>query len=272
MERLLPFVLANRILPHNSIFRDLYPVREVIKNEKAMYDYYAEVSKTPVENTKYAFWPARFESIFKRYNIDISCKSILDISGGPGYLTKYLSGKCKRVVVTEFSEDSVKGMSKNLAIDAVKYDYNTDRLDEIFKEQFDIVLIEYSINFCGDLQDFASRLYRIVSDKGFIYVTFVPPTLGCCLRWQHDQYTYNILYHPETIVRVFAQNGFVLRDRYSDPQYSYTKGYAQAGILFLLLRMPFIYLYKFKALNCTNSINRELIQKNIACVFTKGAL
>jgi len=266
MESLFPVRLASKVFK-KSVIDQLYPMQEVIDNEKTFYDYYHELSKMPIEKTKYAHLPAKFDSIFQSYNIDITEKKILDISGGPGYLSKHLKGKCKKIIVTEFSEYSAKGMAQHLDVEAIKFDYNKDHIDEVIKERFDIILIEYSINFCNDLQDFVRRLCKIAAANALIYVTFVPPTLGCCLRWQHDEYTYNILYQPETLLRMFTQNGFSIKDRISDGEYNFMKGINWKS---LLLRLPFILLYKSKALKKRNSINRELIQKNRGFIFFKN--
>lgn len=266
MENFLPAYIAKKIFK-KSIFDHYYPMQDVIADEKVFYDYYYELSKTPIEQTKYAHFPAKFDSIFKKYNVELAGKKILDISGGPGYLSKYLKGKCEKIVLTEFSEYAVEGMRRHLDIEAVKFDYNKDSIDGVVTGEFDIILIEYSINFCDDLLDFVRRLNKITAPGAFVYVSFVPPTLGCCLRWQHDEYTYNILYHPETLLRMFTQNGFKLHDRFSDGEYNFMKGFMLKG---LLLRLPFILLYKFKALNKKNSINRELIQKNRGFVFFKS--
>lgn len=268
IENLFPIVLAKRMLK-KLIIDQLYPMQDVIEDEKIFYNYYYELSKVPIEKTKYDSLPAKFDSIFKKYNIDLSGKKVLDISGGPGYLSKYLKDKCKKIMVTEFSEYAVKGMTQHLGIEAVKFDYNKDKIDEVIKERFDIILIEYSINFCNDLDDFVRRLDKISAPGVFIYVSFVPPTLGCCLRWQHDEYTYNILYHPESMLRIFIQNGFSIQDRFSNGEYGFMEGLSWKV---LLLRLPFILLYKLKALKKKNSINRELIQKNRGFIFRKSQI
>jgi len=270
MERILPMyflelLVRKRFSRLKRYLNDLYRVQEVVERESAFYDYYAQVSRIPVEETAWAFLPIRFDSLFKRYDMDVSGKTILDISGGPGYLTKHLGPKCKKAVVTEFSQRAVDGMRKHLGINAVKYDYNSYSLDEVTQDTFDLVIIEYSINFCKDLRAFVSQLYRIVADRGVVYVSFVPPTLGCCLRWQHDEYTYNSLWQPSTLVKAFVEAGFTLVDQYSDGEYHYLRDIRS----YPWVRLPFVFYYRTKALWTPRIANKQLIQRNVVCMFAK---
>lgn len=193
-------------------------------------------------------------------NINMNGKKILDISGEPGLLAKQLEGVAERVLVTGYSQIAVDAMKKQLGIDAIKFDYNQDRLHEVIKDKFDIVLIRWSINFCLDLKAFAYSLRKLVHDDSIVYISFVPPTLGCCLRWQYDEYTYNILYHPETIARIFTEEGFILYCRNNEVSYHYTKDRNKLKALFTI---PYLIAARRRDMN----INRELIQKGLIQVF-----
>jgi 2-polyprenyl-3-methyl-5-hydroxy-6-metoxy-1,4-benzoquinol methylase len=262
-EYFLPSSIAALILP-KIICNELYPVREIIKNEHYYYDYYEQIAQIPLIKTKWFFVPKKFQAVFKKNQISIRNKRILDISGGPGFLTKYVSHFTKHAIVTEFSEKAVAGMKKYLGIQAVKFDYNTDSIHLLFQQPFDIVIIEYSINFCKNLQAFVSSLKKIVKNGSYIYISFIPPTIGCCLRWQHDEYTYNILYQPETLLRIFIQNGFKLIRSYSDGEYGFLDN---LPLLLFLFRLPFAFWFGLKSIFFTSTCNREFVQKNIVYLF-----
>lgn len=112
-------------------------------------------------------------------------------------------------------------MRRNLGIEAVKFDYQTDRLRTVIEGTFDLVLIDYSINFCLDLAAFVRSLAEVVKPGGHVYVSFVHPTLGCFLRGQFDEYTYNALYRPATVDEAFTDAGFSVRAEMSDPADEY---------------------------------------------------
>ena len=73
-------------------------------------------------------------------------------------------------------------MKTNLMIDAVRYDFNRDKLRQVVDGKFDIVLIRHAINFCKDIRELALELKQVVKPDGIIYVSFVVPTIPSCLR------------------------------------------------------------------------------------------
>jgi hypothetical protein len=143
------FLIKNLIL--GRPFRpNLLPLPTVRQDERHFYDYYNEVAKTGEKGTKWESANDRIITNLEKFGIDVKDKKILDISGGPGFLTKRLKPLAKLVVVTEFSKDAVNGMTKALDIEGVKYDYNSDRLSSCVNDKFDIIIIVYSIGFCND--------------------------------------------------------------------------------------------------------------------------
>lgn len=102
-------------------------------------------------------------------------------------------------------------------------------------------------------------LKKVLNKDAIVYVSFVPPTLGACLRWQFDDYTYHILYNPETMRRLFTEEGLVAFAKYDDGSFSYLNGFT-----FKLLA-PFIVAYR--AFNLFKKCNQELIQKNLVMIF-----
>ncbi|HEX6222781.1 MAG TPA: hypothetical protein VFZ52_00125, partial [Chryseolinea sp.] len=107
---------------------NLLPQPAVRQDERHFYDYYNDVARKGEKGTKWETANNRIVTNLEKFGIDVKDKKILDISGGPGFLTKRLKPLASRVVVTEFSTDAVNGMNKALDIEGVKYDYNSDRL------------------------------------------------------------------------------------------------------------------------------------------------
>jgi 2-polyprenyl-3-methyl-5-hydroxy-6-metoxy-1,4-benzoquinol methylase len=142
--------------------------------------------------------------------LNVDNKSVLDVSGGPGYVGKKLSEICNKVVVTEYSEVAVKAMSEVLGIEAIKFDYNSDRLDDLLETKFDIILLRSSIIFCEHLEEFIKSLINILNPGGHVLVETILPTLGEILWWQQLEFKFTFIYSQETIEKYFYKNGFSL--------------------------------------------------------------
>ncbi len=244
------------------------------------YDRYAELCKKGIEYTRWASWPKYYTDLFRLLRIDLSDKSILDISGGPGFLTKELSKKCKRAVVTEYSQTSVDAMSKVLGIEAVRYDYNSDRLEDLIDGKFDVVLDIGSLNFCKDLPKFVESLKRVMAQDGVVIADYPQPSLGMCIRWQDPDYTHLALYRSNVVAKVFVQHGFRLeKERQSCDPYMkdvlYQTLFARDGrvaggkrkIARAVLTLPLIKLYLRKAKLKHLNVNQDLRQTYCEQVF-----
>ena len=251
--------------------KTLLPIKEVIEEESHFYDYYNNTVKKGVKGTK---WEKGIQTVlenFKRYNIDIKDKSILDISGGPGFLTKELSKIAKRAVVTEFSQIAVDGMKKALEIEAIKFDYNSEKINECIDGKFDIILIIYSIGFCDDLRKFVPSLKKLMHEESIVYVCYSPPTLGLMIRWQFDDYTYTRCWPIETITKSFTEIGMIeiAREdqgliRFDENKYNQAKN----PLIKLLTSVhQIIEKYYINRALKQNNINKELVQKDIMQIF-----
>jgi hypothetical protein len=165
-------------------------------------------------------------------------------------------------------------MARSLGINAVKFDYNSDQIDQCADGPFDVVLIIYSIGFCNDLRSFVQSLKSVIHDKTVIYVCHSPGTLGLMLRWQFDEYTYSRCWEPETMAKCFAEIGFPERLRADEGSYAYdVNWYNESGtwigsVLRRLHRLIARY-YRWRALRQYSSINRELVQKNVKQIFQR---
>ena len=224
MPRLVPRSVAQRIPRTASAVTLLYPDTEVVADERRRFDHYDTFSAVDVSTTS---WAGQIESITSRlrdHDAGFEGREVLDISGGPGFMTAHFAEHgARRAVVTEVSQGAVDGMRRNLPIEVVKFDYQGDRLRDVVEGMFDLVVIDYSINFCIDLAGFVRSLPEILRPGGFVYVSWIHPTLGCFLRWQFDECMYNVLFRPETVDTTFTTAGFTVQAEMTDPPYDYRK-------------------------------------------------
>jgi ubiquinone/menaquinone biosynthesis C-methylase UbiE len=240
----------------------LFHREDVLTDGSRIYDYLATIERP--EGTKYEGQFANFyEKVLIRYGIDVKGKSVLDISGGPGFFARDLGKIAGHVVMTEFNLPSVEFARSKLGVEAFLYDFNSHVISDCTSDRFDIVMIRYAINFCTDIPRFLHQLKKVLHPNALVLVCgFVLPSLGVCLQWQFDDYTYPILYNPETMEKLFAQAGFSIRNRYDGGAYRYNRD----------LRWPQALmnsLYGFaNRLHINRSFNRDPLQKNACMIFT----
>ncbi|MDB5222996.1 MAG: hypothetical protein JWN83_1663 [Chitinophagaceae bacterium] len=257
----------------------LFPVKEIISNESVFYDSYSkDVTSRTAKGTK---WEGMYEMVnsnLKEYEFDLAGKSVLDISGGPGFFAKdVLLNGAKRVVVTEYSKISADAMADYLGIESVKYDYNTDELDSCIDGKFDVIFLIYSIGFCNNLDKLVKSINSISNPGAIVYITYSPPTLGLSMRWQFDEYTYNKSWLPETITKHFSKLAFIEiiqeiegsfsykhNNDYPEKDFFWRPGFKNALASFILKNTRDYYIRK--ALK-NKYINKELVQKNIRHIF-----
>lgn len=266
-----------RFLIRNFIFGrpfrpNLLPLPDVRQDERHFYDYYNEVAKKGEKGTKWESANDEVIANLEKFGIDVKDKNILDISGGPGFLTKRLQPLGKRVVVTEFSADAVNGMTKALGIEGVKYDYNSDRLSSCLSDKFDVIIIVYSIGFCNDLQKFVRELKEIMHEKSVVYITYSPPSLGLMIRWQFDEYTYNRCWPIEVMTKCFNDIGMTEANRVDEGDYKYDHNWFTSGRNWVSASLYKVHRaigrkYLAKALADPEVRNKELVQHNVLQVF-----
>ena len=138
------------------------------------------------------------------------------MSGGPGYVGKELKNECARIVVTEFSEKAVHAMGVQFNIETARFDYTKDKLDEIFKEEFDLIMLRSSIIFCPHLDLLVASLRKILSPNGHVLIETITPNLGEVFWWQQLEYKFPIIYSQETIEKYFYKHGFSLSAAFRD--------------------------------------------------------
>lgn len=259
--------------------------REAIRRDGVnAYHLYAEVARRGPAGTKWERELRVLEDDFAAAGLAIE-PPVLDISGGPGFLVAGLAGRGLDATVTEFSEVSCRGMSEALGIRALVFDYNRDRLDRVTNRQYRTVLIRWSIDFCRDLEGFCRDLAAVVEEGGTVYVDFVPPTLGVFLRWQHDEYIFERLRHPQAVRPAFERAGFRFAGiKHFEPYHAlsgYSAGFPmpphyrgtasdrppglRLSALNVLTRLP----YAISGFLGTQAVHRSLYQKRTGYFFRR---
>jgi 2-polyprenyl-3-methyl-5-hydroxy-6-metoxy-1,4-benzoquinol methylase len=169
------------------------------------------------------------EQIVKRQNISLKGKSILDISGGNGSFAKNLESQGARVVLTEYSQASVNYAREHYGVKAECFDFQSDSIQEIFHEKFDLVLLRAAVMFCEDIPRFANDLKKILHPDSQVVLEGVePPTPAAFLRWQFDDYTYLRMYQVKSVVEFFEKSGYELLDQYEGSSRHYLDNYSKA--------------------------------------------
>lgn len=145
-------------------------------------------------------------ALFRASGIDIRDKSVLDVSGGPGSFAHLIRDAVAKVSVTEYDEASVRSMQEKLPGTRVfQADVNGAWTDT---ELFDVWLYRSCIYFCFDLRAHLAEVRDHVTAGGYVFISTNTPTLGNALRWQYEDYTHNVFYHPETVTSALEANGF----------------------------------------------------------------
>lgn len=190
------------------------PVKDWTKvntDEESMYDYFvAPVHIEYSTQTAHEF----IDTYVKKWNIPIQDKTILDVSGGNGHFIQEFKKLGARVSLTEINDPSIDYAKKTHGMDVYKFNFNSDRIKDVIKEKFDIVMLRAAIMFCKDLRSHVQDLRDIIEPGGLVVVNHsVIPTLGVVLRTQVDEFSYFNLRSPEQVIRHFEEEGFSLVER-----------------------------------------------------------
>lgn len=273
LEWILPREFFKKILPAKAFLR-LFRDQGDFGYED-FYDVYVDECKNISELRK-----AEVRQLYDQLilaGISIKGKRILDISGGPGLVAKELTEYCDKVVVTEFSETATQAISKILSVNAVKFDYTTDNLTDVFNEKFDLVLIRSSIIFCPDLDKFVSSLRSILNSDGSVLVETIIPSLGEVFWWQTLEYKFPIIYSQETIEKYFYKHGFSMLAGYRDYgsnasiKWRQTKGFSR-NIFIWLIEFPMMIAYYVLARKSRIAIDQRLQHKMLTQIWRKTDL
>lgn len=270
LEWILPRSILRKLLPQKAFLRLFHDKGDISAED--FYDVYADECRnlTAVRQSEVD----QLLDQLKLANITLHGKAILDISGGPGFVAKKLKDTCSRFVVTEFSEKATHAMADVLDIETVKFDYNTDLLQNIFTDKFDLVLIRSSIIFCPNLDQFVSSLRSILNPNGYVLLETIMPTLGDVLWWQQMEYKFPIIYSQETIEKYFYKHGFSFMAGYRDyGSYTAIKGRSTKGLLQKVytwfIDYPMVLFYYFFASKSRIAIDQRLHHKMLTQIWEK---
>ena len=274
-EWFLPVKILARILPRPAYMRLFHAPTEGFPPSE-FYDGYA--NKALYED---AMKLSQVEQLFDQFsinNLDISDREILDISGGPGVLASALKDKCRRMVVTEYSQTSVDSMREHLGVDAVKFDYLNDQLEAVVEGKFDIILIRSSIIFCHDIEKLLKSISKILRQDGYILLETIIPTLGEVFWWQQMEYKFPIIYSQMALESFMFRHGYKLRYGYREYG-SYVsikwrgekkKGFAR--MLFTwMIDYPMVLFYYFLARKSKIPIDQSLRHKFLTQLWHKSS-
>jgi len=203
---------------------------------------------------------------FEKAGFVLSGKRVLQISGGPGVLAKYLSEN-NEVVVTEFSEKTVMAMQQTLGLNAVCYDLNSHDLRKIFDRKFDFLIIESVVNFCDDLDGFISSLVNILEDDAQIFITNDCFSLGYAMSWQFEDYIPSNFVSQGMFLSAFNKKGcfevqYVDENRYNAFWYRFNNSGWKSRVVYIF-RIPFWIVYSLLAQKPSSNLNRKFWSRNV---------
>ena len=260
-ERLIPRWVWGKIPPKQLSLVRPKSLRELIvyalyKNREMtgqdMYDYYLDpdLGQTDAKTTKWAPETDDILRELKEFGVDLTGKTVLEISGGPGFVAKNLESKVKKYIVTEFNATSAERMHSVLGLNAYKFDFNSDNIADMVTDKIDVVLLRHCVNFCLDINKFLRELKPLLNNGAVIYVSTALPTLGNYCRWSLDDYTFLVLQNPETIAKNFAEEGFRRSGVILQNSYHYLHSRVHRLHLYASpMTLPFFLWNKFKPIN-----------------------
>jgi ubiquinone/menaquinone biosynthesis C-methylase UbiE len=272
LEWVLPRSICKRLLPvkaFNRLFhKDLA--------DADIYDVYADECQQLSEQRKSEV--KQVIDTFGINDIQLDGKVVLDISGGPGYVAKELNNICDKCIVTEFSAVATKAIAEHMNIETVKFDYNSDQLEDLFdSSKFDVVMLRSSIIFCENLGKLISSIRHILKPEGYVLLESGMPTLGEVFWWQTMDYKFPFLYSQETIEKLFYKHGFSLIYGQRDYE-SYLKVMNKTRTKFshrvfaFAFEYPLVLFYYLLARKSKISIDPSLNHKMLAQIWQKSEL
>jgi 2-polyprenyl-3-methyl-5-hydroxy-6-metoxy-1,4-benzoquinol methylase len=273
LEWLLPVNFISKILPRQVVLRLFHASIEKF-DPSEFYDGYKEqsLSPSPVKISQ----TEQIEDILELNNINLKNLNILDISGGPGVVASKFKDKCKRIIVSEFSDISVKAMRENLNVEAIKFDYSKDKIENIVDSKFDVVMVRSSVIFCEDLDGFIQSLSKILNPGGYVLIQTIVPTLGEVFWWQQMEFKFPVIYSQMVIEKLFYRNGFNLIYGYREyGDYVSIKKrsvgiYGFLGHLFTwLIEYPMVLIYYFFTRKSKIPIDQSLKHKFLTQLWRK---
>ena len=148
-----------------KVLNQVLPMVDIIEEENKFYEAYSESCQLPYESTKWKIYDDQFLQLLDHVGINLTGKTVLSISEGPGFFAKRLADIAREIVITEINYKAVDAMRKELGIKAYKYDFNKDKLSDIFhNKKFDLIFMRSCMAFCNDLESLAKELAKVWSE------------------------------------------------------------------------------------------------------------
>lgn len=259
--------LLNRLFGGRLRFLEADFLRDdrVIEDESISWSMYADMLKSGSGLDPWGESLYTLLAMLDRVGIEYRGKRILCISGGPGVLAKKLS-EFSEVIVTEFNTDVVKAMKVHLGLNSVRYDFNSDKLEDVISGKFDLVIAEGVLNWCDDQKRFIQSLTNLLNDRAVVFINNNTPSIGYMLTWQFMDHMATTFVHNEALLSLFYQAGrFNLIGKYQNKYNSYwyrvRTGNWKNKINYLV-RTPFWLLYGGMALLPWKNLNRKWWSNN----------
>lgn len=208
--------VVRRVLP-----AQLFADPEILQDPGAAWYVSGTYRGADARETPYAGESQKVRDLLDRFAIDAT-GSLLDLSGGPGFVARDLLRTARRVVMTEYSAH-VLPFARGLGVDAVAFDYQGAPLETCVTGPFDLILSRYSLNFCRDLAGFLASVNRVASRPAtFLLAGFIGPSRGACLTSALEDAGPPVLWHPDFVAAAFKHAGWQVEARFEvDPPMNY---------------------------------------------------
>jgi SAM-dependent methyltransferase len=167
---------------------------------------------------------AQFRAKMAGAGVTLSGRHLLDVSGEPGlFAAQAQRDGAASVTVTAFAGNVVAAIRKHLALNAVEFDFNADRLSEVLPGTHDFIVCRYALGYCEDLPRFFAELRAISAPGAYVFLSFSPPSLGLCSRWMFEDYSYLRQYTPEHVLVAAARHGFRCEQVFDEGSYRFDR-------------------------------------------------
>ncbi|MGP1580724.1 MAG: class I SAM-dependent methyltransferase [Wolinella sp.] len=168
-----------------------------------------------------------YEMVFRKHDLELQDKDILEISGGGGdFICYFLNKGANSVYLSEFNKSAVEYAKTKLGIPAFSYDINSEALDEALvrlgkdaeEKQFDYIIMRGTMSWCFDVKQFFNELSKHLKSGGVLIIDDIQlATLGLIMHLQFSEYAYLRHYSPEFLESKLKEVGFAVTHKYQKP-------------------------------------------------------
>lgn len=211
-------------------------------DEEKMYDYF-------VDDVHVAWAIQEGQDFIRDYltpaKLDVAGRTVLDISGGNGFVLRQIEKLGATVSLTEINRKTLDFARATHGFEVFEYNLNAHDLAEVTGQRYDVILARACIMFALDLPKFVDQLRRSLNPGGAVMINHsVKPTIGVMTRVQLDEFSYYVLRQPETIIEAFETGGFTTEHRADETDQSLYVYDHDLTVPWMVLH----YLYEFKCI------------------------